>query len=585
MRAQPLQVAGLAVPLGLAAASFVVPNYWLTLLTYSGMGALVVVGLVMMTGFGGITSFGQAAFAGLGAYATALLTTGWSLSPWIGLATGLAVAVGSAFLIGWITVRLSGHYLVLGTFAWSISLFYAFANLEGLGGYNGIGGVPALFGGDRVAFNLLVWVAVAVAIAGAIRVLDSRFGRAVRAGPSKAMAEAFGIDTARTKLVLFVLAAALAAFSGWLQAHYLRIVNPGPFHLNASVEYLFMGIIGGIGSFLGAVLGALAVTISKSWLQSTIPGFLGTSANFEGVAYGLLVLLLLHGAPRGLSSLLPSRFSLRPRLAAQAGERLPGRTKPARGSVVLEIERVSKSFSGLQALRDVSFTLRAGEIVALVGPNGAGKSTLFNVVTGLAAADAGTVRLGQIDGASSRPRELARAGMARTFQHAHLRPEMSVVENVAVGAHTRSTGGAVSALLHLGRAEEIRILSEAQACLDDLGIGAEAPLTAGALPLGKQRLVEVARALASDPVVMLLDEPAAGLREGEKAALAQAIRDMRDRGIAVLVVEHDLDFVADVAERVIVLDFGTVIAEGSPAAVTRDPKVVEAYIGTQEAAA
>ena len=582
MSPQPLVIAGTALPLIAALAALAIPDYWVTLLTYAGMSAVLCIGLVMMTGYGGITSFGQAAFAGIAAYATAILTTGLALSPWLGLLTGLALAVASAFVIGWITVRLSGHYLVLGTFAWGISLFYAFANVEGLGGYNGIGGVPGLFGGSRLLFNALVWAFVAVALLGAVRVLDSRIGRAIRAAPSKAMAESFGVDTATAKLTVFVLAAALAGAAGWLQAHYLRIVNPGPFHLNASVEYLFMTIIGGVGSLLGAIVGATAVTVAKSWLQTSVPALLGSGFNLEGVVFGLLVLGLLQAAPRGMTALLPASFALRPRGSRRSETRLPPRAKPAATRSVLALRSVSKHFSGAQALDRVSLDLNAGEILALVGPNGAGKSTLFNAITGLSPASNGTVALLGEDVTRLPARAIARRGLARTFQHAHLRPEMTVIENVSLGAHTRTAQGVAAALLGRDRPEESRIFGEARGCLAELGVAEFANARTGTLSLGSQRLVEVARAVACDPIALLLDEPAAGLRAEEKQHLANAIVAMRDRGIAILVVEHDLDFVANVADRVVVLDFGTVIAQGTPDEIVRDPRVIAAYLGQAE---
>jgi branched-chain amino acid transport system permease protein len=381
---------------------------------------------------------------------------------------------------------------------------------------------------------------------------------------------------------VFVLAAALAGAAGWLQAHYLRIVNPGPFHLNASVEYLFMTIIGGVGSLLGAIVGATAVTVAKSWLQTSVPALLGPGLNLEGVVFGLLVLGILQAAPRGITALLPASFGLRPRGSRRSEERLALRAKPAATQSVLAIQSVSKSFHGAQALDRVSLELNAGEIVALVGPNGAGKSTLFNAISGLTPASGGKIALWGEDVTRLPARAIARRGLARTFQHAHLRPEMTVIENVSLGAHTRTSQGVAAALLGRDRPEEASIFGEALACLVELGIGESADARTGTLSLGSQRLVEVARAVACDPIALLLDEPAAGLRAEEKQHLASAILAMRDRGIAILVVEHDLDFVADVADRVVVLDFGTVIAQGTPDEIVRDPRVIEAYLGQKE---
>jgi branched-chain amino acid transport system permease protein len=243
---------------------------------------------------------------------------------------------------------------------------------------------------------------------------------------------------------------------------------------------------------------------------------------------------------------------------------------------------VAKNFGGLRALDGVDFSVSAAEVVALVGPNGAGKSTLFDIVSGLTPLSSGAVTLmdKRIEGLDARA--IAERGMARTFQHTHLRSEMTVLENVALGAHVRSTGGMLRAALRLERAEEASILNAAYGNLERLGLAAAVNAPAGSLSLGQQRIVEVARALTADPIIMLLDEPAAGLRYQEKRELAAAIEDMRARGIAVLLVEHDLEFVAQVASRVVVLDFGTKIAEGTPAEVVSNKRVVEAYLGTTD---
>jgi branched-chain amino acid transport system ATP-binding protein/branched-chain amino acid transport system permease protein len=586
---RPLTALLLGISLTAAISSFAVPSYWLTLLIYIGINALVCIGLCLMTGSAGITSFGQAAFVGLGAYTTALLTTMFQVSPWLSLPASIAVTVVFALVIGLVTVRLSGHYLVLGTFAWSIGLFYVFANVGVLGGYNGIAGLPTLFVGGgadtRIPFNILVWASVGTVLLVAVNILDSRPGRAIRAVRSPAMAESFGIHTSRYKLIVFVLAAAAAGLAGWLQAHFLRFVNPNPYHLNASVEYLFMTIIGGVSSLLGALAGSMFVVIAKTWLQSALPGLIKVSGNYEIVAFGAIVLLLLHFAPKGVTAMLPQWLRLYSTLGARRAPRLPNAPKPAAGSDILRVENVTKNFGGLRAVDNVSFSIATGELVALVGPNGAGKSTLFDAISGLSPLSSGNIRLGDEPVEALPARSIARRGLSRTFQHAHLRADMTVLENVAIGGHLRGTGGVFRAALRLDRAEEAALLSEAASKLRQVGLADVMNEPAGNLALGQQRVVEVARALMADPIVVLLDEPAAGLRYEEKQHLASVIHDMRRAGIAILLVEHDLEFVTQIVDRVIVLDFGTKIADGSVKDVIYDKRVIEAYLGKRWATA
>lgn len=581
----PFRMTALAVPAVLAAASFLLPSYWLTLLVYGGIASLVCIGLTVMTGCAGIASFGQAAFVGIGAYATALLTIHMGGPAWLGLIASLACTIAAAMFIGWITVRLSGHFLVLGTFAWSIGIYHVFANVRGLGGYDGLSGLPALFPAwtnQRLVFNLMVWSVVTAALGLTINILDSRIGRAIRSVRFPALSESFGIDTARCKLTVFVLAAALAGIAGWMHAHFLRFVNPHPFHLNASVEYLFMTIIGGASNLLGALAGALAVTIAKSSLQNAFADLIPTTGNYEIVAFGALVLILLHLAPTGLTGWMPPQLRLASRLPRTSPGSLPSRPRLKPGPPLLQIEAVSKSFGGLRALDNVSFSVWPAEIVALVGPNGAGKSTLFDVVSGLVPASAGTVHLAgaRVDGLS--PRRIAELGLARSFQHTQLQGDMTVLENVAIGAHIRTQSGLLRAALRLDRAEEARLLTLAREHIEEVGLLAALDRPAASLSLGQQRIVEVARAMSSDPIVMLLDEPAAGLRYEEKERLGELIMSMRRGGVGVLIVEHDLEFVARIADRIVVLDFGTKIAEGVPNDVVREPRVVEAYLGQSD---
>ncbi|WP_428487547.1 ABC transporter permease subunit [Rhodopila sp.] len=568
----------LAALLACALLPSVLTEYQATMAGFVGIAAIVALGLVMLTGVSGQTSFGQATFVGLAAYTTAWLTrfAGWP--PLAGLAAGLAITGGTAYLLGLITSRISGHYLPLATIAWCASFFYLFGVIPGLGGFNGFGEIPPLFPGITrgVAAALIGGVLVCVYVLCG-NLLRSRTGRAMRAlARSRVMAESVGIDTARQARAAFVLAALLAGVAGWLFAHVQRYVSPAPFGLDASIEYVFMVVIGGVSQLGGAVIGAAVVVVLRDQLTELLPRLLGSSGNFETVVFSLGVILLLQYAPRGIAPLLTRR--VRP-VPLPAGARLAHRDMPARGALVLEATALEKRFGGLLAAHAIDLSVHAGEIVALIGPNGAGKSTTFNLISGAMTPNAGSISLLGHDIQGQGARATARRGLARTFQHVKLLPEASVLDNVALGAHLRGRGGMIRSMLRLDRPQEAALLHAARIQANRVGLGDALHLPAGNLPLGRQRLVEIARGLCLDPVVFLLDEPAAGLRLREKQALATLLEALRDEGLAILLVEHDMDFVMGLADRVVVMDFGEKIADGRPEQVQDDRAVQEAYLG------
>lgn len=566
-----------------AVCGLVLPEFYVTLLNYVGLYSLVALGLVLLTGASGITSFGQAAFVGIGAYTTAVLTAHGGLSPWLGLFAGLGITLVVAVILGLLTLRLSGHYLPLGTICWSVSLYYVFGNIQTFGGQTGMMGIPVieLFGltfdtGRRMYF--LIWVFTLAALLVSDNVLHSRVGRAMRALKNNAQtAENFGVNGGTMRLWVFVYAALLAGLSGWLYAHLLRFVNPSPFGIAMSIEYLFMAVVGGAGHVWGAVLGSAVITILREFLQDAMPGVLGRTGNFEIIFFGALIILLLQiNRDRGFGALFDLYKRKPPALTDRGLPPVPSR---ANDQPLLSVRSVSRRFGGLVAVDNVSFDVSRGRIVALIGPNGAGKSTLFNLITGLLSLDAGEVwsNGSRIDRLA--PHDIVSRGLARSYQHVVLVQGSSVLENVMFGAHHRTSRGAVAAGLGLGGEEERLVATEAVRQIRRVGLEKWMHEPAGNLALGQQRLVEIARALCAGPELLLLDEPAAGLRHAEKAELALLLKELRASGTSVLLVEHDMRFVMGVADEIVVLNFGCKLAQGGPAEIRRDPRVLEAYLG------
>ena len=564
------------------------PDFWIAQLNYIGLYALVCLGLVLLTGVGGLTSFGQAAFVGVGAYTTAYLTLNMGMSPWLTLFVGLGITAISALVVGAITLRMSGHYLPLATIAWGLSLYYLMGNLDALGKYDGLLGLKSLsigsldIGQGRLFF-ILTWAILITGAVALLNLLDSRPGRAIRSlkGGSQ-MAEAMGISTFRYKVTIFLIAALFASIAGWLLAHFQRTVNPSAFGLKMGIEYLFMAVIGGVGYVWGAIVGAALIKLLDDYLQVALPALIGTSGSYEVIVFGVAMVLVLKYMPDGIWSLVARKLPRPPRkMDWQDAEPLSARSKPAMGELVLKVDKIRKQFGGLTAVNDISFDLHAGQIVGLIGPNGAGKSTTFNLITGVLSKTSGKVTYRGHDISALPSREISRQGMARTFQHVKMIPDMTVLENVALGAYTRGESGVLSSMLGTNKSEEQRFMKEAQHQLERIGMGHYLHEQAGNLAMGPQRLMEIARALCCDPALLLLDEPAAGLRHKEKQDLIKVLRQLQSEGMSILLVEHDMDLVMDVCDHLVVMEFGTLLTQGTPAEIQASPAVRAAYLGTE----
>ena len=577
---------GAVALLALFGAPLYLAPFSITLLNYIGVYSLIALGLVLLTGNAGMVSFGQASFMGIAAYATGWASAVMGYSPWLGLILALVLTGLVAAVLGAVTLRLGGHFLSLSTIAWGLALYFSFGNIPGLGAFDGIPSLPPIsIGGLSLADSgqifYLIWGALLLSMLAIHNLLDSRVGRALRAlRGGNPLVESLGVNALQIRLITFVIAALCAALSGWLYAHMSRFVSPTPFDVTMSIIFLMMAMIGGSGYLLGAVVGAAIIILLRNGIQDVLPMIApGSSGQLEVVVFASLFILFLQRARNGIVPFIAQWIPEPHRERPPQADALPRQQQPAKDTALMQVEAVTRRFGGLIAVNDVSFDVRAGEILALIGPNGAGKTTMFNVITGALQPSAGRITFAGKDITGANASKIAAAGIARTFQHVKLRPKMTLIDNVLLGTYGRTSAGFIKSALRLDRAEEARARHEAMKQLDRVGLGDRPYELAGNLPLGNQRVLEIARALAADPVLLVLDEPAAGLRRQEKLALAELLRTLRAEGLTILLVEHDMEFVMGLVDRIVVMEFGCKLCEGDPAAVRADTRVQEAYLG------
>ena len=507
-------------------APWILPSFYVGIFAYAGIYALVAIGLVLLLQAGQI-SLGQGAFMGLGAYGSALVARAYGVDTLVTLVLSVSATALVAALIGFVTLRLRGHYLPLATLAYGIALVSVFTAWHDVtGGASGLDKIPplSLFGfaltDDRL-YSQLIWAIVLLAVLGMSRLRASRTGRAIATLELyDGMSRSFGVDTTVLRIKVFVFSAVLAALAGGLYVHMLRFVSPSPFSLMTSFKVLIMAVVGGPLSAAGGVIGALTLE-SAQWALQDILARWGASGNLEVIVFGVILVVMLLKWPLGL---WPAVERLLPKPAGRSSEG-EGLTRTGlqkdRRTVLLQLQGIGIRFGGLQALDAVDMELRQGEFVGLIGPNGAGKTTLFSIISGLLRPTSGTVTL--MNEPLPASHSIVRRGMARTFQHVQLVPDLSVIENVALGAYSRTQAGFLRGLFALDNAENQQALATARLALERVGLGPEAELATASLPLGKQRIVEIARALAADPQILLLDEPAAGLRFSEKLTLVRVL--------------------------------------------------------------
>ena len=531
-------------------AVFFAGDYALHVLTRAGIYAIAAIGYQLIFGRLGALSLAQGCFFGLGAYAAGLGALELGLGFPLTLAVGILLPSLLAALIAIPVLRLASHYFALATLGIAqLALLVATNWTAVTGGANGLYGVPpidigSVSFGHGLPLTLLVWACVGLALTLSHRMTAGKRGLAVETlREAPLAAAALGVDGAAIRFRFFVASAALGGLAGALQAHAIGVVSPDVLQFHVLVLILAMTVIGGRASPLGAVLGALLLVHLPEWFRDF--------ADYYLVVYGAALLAAIIFLPRGLAGLF-GKSKMPPVETADA--EAPRDPAP----LTLSVETVSKRFGGVTALDGTSLTLAPGEILGLIGPNGSGKTTLVNLLSGIEKPDGGRILLGDADITGKPPEHIARAGLCRSFQHPQIAPDLTVLETV-------------EAIATKGESAQARVI--------EAGLSTHANERAGTLPPADLKHLEIARALATGASILALDEPAAGMNEVERAALATLLKRLADAGHGILLIDHAMDFLLPLADRVICLSAGRVVAEGSPHEVARDPAAINAYFG------
>jgi branched-chain amino acid transport system permease protein len=577
-----LAVAAWFLPYGLNSYSIHVVNVIIIFATLA-------VGLGLAMGIGGQVNLAQVAFFGVGAYTTAILTTRAGLGFWFAALLALVATMAIGLLVGTPALRVQSHYLGIVTLGLALAFTNWVTNAQIAGGAEGISAIPVppLPGvdlSDEYLYYYLELIIFAIGLAFGLFVVRTGLGRRMRAMRDDALAAgALGAEVPMLRMTAFLLASVYGGIGGVLYAGLIRYVAPESFNIANMFLLLAMVIIGGRQSLVGCVVGAIGLSVVRELLVD--------HPTVAQIAYGAVVVLVVVFAPTGLAG-LPAR--VRTAIARRRGGGGPaarlrpfepyepaGTERTGEAGVMVRVDRVSKQFRGLKALDDVSLMVGTGEIRGVVGPNGSGKTTLFNVISGLYRPTTGRIEFRGRDMTGRAPYRLARAGMSRTFQNLRLFPALTVRENVLVALDRSRTADSWRYVLRplSVRRRDLDLRAKADAVLDRYGLTEFAGLPPKSLPYGTQRRVEIARAVAAGPSLLLLDEPAAGLNGEEVRQLREMVRSIRDSGITVIIIEHNMGLVMSLCEKVTVLASGKVIAEGTPAEVAATPAVIEAYLG------